>query len=95
MTFAVPPISKQKAIVVYVIETTRSMDKTLAAAKHEIDLIREHRTRLVADVVTGKVDVRGLAPAEPPPSEEQIDEGVDNEEMLGDGEPELVEEVER
>jgi type I restriction enzyme, S subunit len=25
----------------------------------EIDLIREYRTRLIADIVTGKLDVRG------------------------------------
>lgn len=26
----------------------------------EIDLVREYRTRLIADVVTGKLDVRGV-----------------------------------
>ena len=29
--------------------------------KHEINLIREYRTRLIADVVTGKLDVREAA----------------------------------
>ena len=29
-------------------------------SRHEIDLLREYRTRLVADVVTGKLDVRGV-----------------------------------
>ena len=33
----------------------------------EIDLIREYRTRLIADVVTGKLDVRGV---ELPPLDE-------------------------
>ncbi|MFP4087658.1 MAG: restriction endonuclease subunit S, partial [Desulfobacteraceae bacterium] len=44
----------------------------------QIDLIREYRTRLISDVVTGKVDVRHLAP--PPGSE-------DSEEMLEALEP--------
>ena len=29
--------------------------------EREIDLLREYRTRLVADVVTGKLDVRDIA----------------------------------
>ena len=33
----------------------------LREAKEEIALIREYRTRLIADVVTGKLDVRGVA----------------------------------
>ena len=35
---------------------------SIEKAQREIDLIREYRTRLIADVVTGKVDVRHLAP---------------------------------
>ena len=30
-----------------------------ARARRQIELMREYRTRLIADVVTGKVDVRG------------------------------------
>ena len=61
--------------------------------KGDIDLIPEYRTRLIADVVTGKVDVRGLSPPGPPPADEQIGEGIDDKEMLGDDGPELVEEA--
>lgn len=32
----------------------------MKAAVREIDLIREYRTRLIADVVTGKLDIRGV-----------------------------------
>ena len=31
------------------------------AGEREIDLLREYRTRLIADVVTGKLDVREAA----------------------------------
>ncbi len=30
-------------------------------SRHQIDLVREYRIRLVADVVTGKLDVRDAA----------------------------------
>lgn len=33
----------------------------ITRTQREISLIREYRTRLIADVVTGKVDVRGVA----------------------------------
>jgi len=47
----------------------------------EIDLLREYRTRLIADVVTGKLDVREAAArlpdetAEPGPLDEPEAEG--------------------
>jgi type I restriction enzyme, S subunit len=37
---------------------TRIQDKAIALVDEEIELLREYRTRLVADVVTGKLDVR-------------------------------------
>ena len=40
----------------------------VAQVRSEIDLLREYRTRLIADVVTGKLDVREAAsvlPEEP------------------------------
>jgi len=45
----------------------------------QIDLIRKYRTRLISDVVTGKVDVRHLAP---PPGREDLDETVESLEPL-------------
>ena len=37
------------------------MDKSIDNAQREIALIQEFRTRMIADVVTGKLDVRALA----------------------------------
>ena len=88
-----PPVDEQEPIAEYIDEATASLNDAIDRAKREIDLIREYRTRLIADVVTGKVDVRALAPAESPLDDEQIDEGIDDEEMMGDDEPELVEEA--
>ena len=38
-----------------------SIDTAIARLEREIELLREYRTRLVADLVTGKLDVREAA----------------------------------
>ena len=40
---------------------TAALSRTIARLEREITLLREYRTRLVADVVTGKLDVRQAA----------------------------------
>ena len=55
-----PPLGEQRAILQFVNAATASLDKAIYAARREIDLLREYRTRLIADVVTGKLDVRGV-----------------------------------
>jgi type I restriction enzyme, S subunit len=40
-------------------QATVNIAGAIDRTQREIDLIREYRTRLIADVVTGKVDVRG------------------------------------
>ncbi len=42
-------------------EATASIDTAIARARRQIDLLEEHHTRLIADVVTGKLDVREAA----------------------------------
>ncbi len=54
-----PPVSEQTAIVGYLAHETAAIDTTIDRLGREIELIEEYRTRLVADVVTGKLDVRG------------------------------------
>jgi restriction endonuclease S subunit len=55
-----PPKDEQKAIVKHVFNHQSKIDLAIDRARSEIDLIREYRTRLIADVVTGKLDVRGV-----------------------------------
>ena len=59
LPFPLPPISEQIAIACYLDETTAGIDSDIAYARQQIGLLQEYRTRLVADVVTGKLDVRG------------------------------------
>ena len=61
IAIAVAPVSEQNAIVEGVELQTRPLTATIDRLKREVDLLREYRTRLVADVVTGKLDVREAA----------------------------------
>ncbi len=42
-------------------DTTEELAVAISRLEREIELLREYRTRLVADVVTGKLDVREAA----------------------------------
>ena len=59
----VAPIKEQIAIVEYLDQATADLDTTISRAEREIELLNEYRTRLIADVVTGKLDVREAAAA--------------------------------
>jgi type I restriction enzyme, S subunit len=58
---AKPSVEEQQAILDFLENETFIINQYLAHTEQEIDIIREYRTRLIADVVTGKVDVRGVA----------------------------------
>lgn len=57
----VPPLPKQIAIVKYLDKATADIDAAIVRARRHVELLREYRTRLIADVVTGKLDVREAA----------------------------------
>ena len=77
----VPPYVEQEKIVTYIDEQCKVIELTIESNKHEIDLIREYQICLIADVVTGKVDVRGveITDEEPVDEEEVKDEEHDDE----------------
>ena len=54
----IPPIFEQKAIVKHFEIMTAKIYAAIDRARRQIELIEEYRTRLIADVVTGKIDVR-------------------------------------
>jgi type I restriction enzyme S subunit len=80
-----PPIQEQRAIVAFTESETGGVNTAIARLEREISLLREYRTRLVADVVTGKLDVREAAaklpdlPAEyaPEPVAEDTQEDIE------------------
>jgi len=61
----VPPADEQAAIVEFVEREAQSIESVESRLEREIILLREYRTRLIADVVTGKLDVRAVAAALP------------------------------
>ena len=65
LVIPVPPRQEQVDIVTHVKEETASLEIAISRLEREIELLREYRTRLVADVVTGKLDVRAAAAALP------------------------------
>lgn len=54
-----PPIEEQNAIVEYIESKTNKIDTMIEALKDEIDRLTEYKQRLISDVVTGQIDVRG------------------------------------
>lgn len=55
----IPLQDEQEAILLHILRETKDLDEAITRAEDEILLIREYRDRLIADVVTGQVDVRG------------------------------------
>lgn len=58
---ALPPIDEQGQLVDAIATKTKAANTAIARTEREIALIQEYRTRLTADVVTGKLDVREAA----------------------------------
>jgi len=58
--FPLPPLEEQRAIIAHINEKCAEIDQAISRAQREIELMREYRTRLISDVVTGQVDVRGI-----------------------------------
>lgn len=76
---ALPPRAEQDEILSGLKHELTGVNTAISRLEREIELLREYRTRLVADVVTGKLDVREAAAklpqdVEPEPEEDQVDE---------------------
>ena len=71
-----PPLEERQLILQYVEETTEPIIKAIAYTRRQIELVQEYRTRLIGDVVTGKLDVSEAAALLPDEAddEEPMDE---------------------
>lgn len=67
---ALPPKGEQQAILQVLQQKTGDLIKGIISAQREISLLREYRIRLIADVVTGKFDVRDVAARLPDEADE-------------------------
>ena len=76
LTVPAPPLAEQRQIAAHLEAETARPTVAIQQAVRELDLLRELRTRLIADVVTGKLDVREAAARLPddPNEPERLDE---------------------
>ena len=96
-----PPITEQNAIVEHLGRVTAATNTAIARARHQIELVEEYRTRLIADVATGKLDVREAAAQLPDEDDHQgpveegspMADGQDEEIYDAEEEPAIAEEV--
>ena len=65
-----PAHEDQRSIIRDLMEATTEVDAAIGNAIREISLLREYGTRLIADIVTGKLDVREAAAQLPDEAEE-------------------------
>jgi type I restriction enzyme S subunit len=84
---AIPPtLAEQRDLVGWIEKTSKPLSDGIAQAEEEIRLMREYRDRLISDVVTGQIDVRGWTPG---PDDVLDDEammaGEDDEALEGQG----------
>jgi type I restriction enzyme S subunit len=85
--FAMPKdLAEQRVVVQQVHAIASALQDTVLKTEREIALLREYRARLIADVVTGKVDVREAAARLPEETEESepLDDVVSEAEMEED-----------
>jgi type I restriction enzyme S subunit len=80
ISFFFPPVDEQVGIVQSVARATSGISAAISRLEREIALLREYRTRLVADVVTGKLDVRAAAAQLPAEDGEDEQEALDEDE---------------
>jgi len=97
--FPFPPREEQQAIAQWIDGELVNIGDATESTAQQIDLLREYRTRLIADVVTGKLDVREAAArlpdeVEEPKSLDEVEPDGDSDEAGTDDADAVPEEVE-
>ena len=83
----IPNLAEQESILLFVANKTESLNVVMNKISQEIELLKEYRTRLISDVVTGQMDVRGIEIPEYTP-EEDTEDTSDTEEAADEEVPE-------
>jgi type I restriction enzyme S subunit len=82
--FPFPPFDEQYNISNFLDNELLQFQNVISRTEREIDLLREYRTRVIADVVTGKLDVREAA-ARLPDEVDEIEEVIlDDDDVTGE-----------
>ena len=75
------PASEQEEIADYIEQETAKIDRAIPVLEKEIELLKEYRTRLISDVVTGQMDVRNVEVPEYTPEEDIAEEASEEQEV--------------
>ena len=70
-----PPVDEQEAVLLAIRRKLANVEGCADLERRQINLVKEYRTRLIADVVTGKLDVREATPAQPSVDPLKVAEG--------------------
>ena len=87
LSLPLPHLSEQGIIVEYLDKAIADIDAAISRTRHQSELLQEYRTRLISDVVTGKLDVRAAAAQLPDEGDDQdlieesdsLAEGIDED----------------
>ena len=71
LSLPVPALLEQSQILGFLDKATAEVEAAIARARRQIELLQEYRTKLIADVVTGKLDVREAAAQLPDEADDQ------------------------
>lgn len=74
----IPPVAEQQEIIDFILNETQKITTTISTIEKEIALVEEYKTALIAEAVTGKIDIRGFEVPEMVEEEnyEEIEEEV-------------------
>jgi len=79
----VPPLSEQNEIAGQAMEIHEKYESLSRKIEKEIELLREYRTRLISDVVTGQMDVRNVKIPDYVPEQDDAENAL-NETDIGE-----------
>lgn len=54
-----PPLEEQRAIVSYIEEKCSKVNSLITELEAEIEYLKEYKQKLIADCVTGQINVQG------------------------------------
>ena len=80
--FIIPPSDEQNAIVEHIKNTLPTYNNAIEKLTAEVEVLEEYKAKIIADTITGKIDVRGIEIPEYEFVEETIDgdsEGCEEE----------------
>ncbi len=81
---SVPPFQSQVEIVNFIEIESQRINTTISTIEKEIALVEEYKTALIAEAVTGKIDVRGYEVPELESEEEGYEELEDEMSMVAE-----------